>query len=596
MMFRPRVLVLIAGAVGVLGPALSAAAPAQAVVGTYLVETFDARSGPRGAVTVVGDSVAIGAGRYGPTLSDRLVEHGWGPVQFRAVAGGRTGAVPGWGDHVNATATIAAWRAQGWDSESWIVNLGANDSGWCRTDVACARQAIIAVVDAIGPGHRIWWPKITRFPDPPFVEQERAWNQALDELAAERPGFFTWAWDVEMRARPDVYGTWDGTHLYPDGYVERSAVMAAEFTSAMSRAVRTGGPVELPAAGPPAAIRPLSPVRAYDSRSAAGPLAGGSTVTADLGEFVPPDAVGAVVNVTAAGPRSPGYLTLFDCERRPLASTVNVAGSSRASSGVVRFAEGRRACVYAHSATHLVIDVQAALVPLEAPGALLMHELAAPVRLADTRVTGRTTELRVDPPGDPAMVAVNLTAVAGDTPGHVTAAPCGGVAPEVSNVNFAPDETIAGFAHVAVGEDGHVCVRTSAAADVVVDLMATFGEHGTLGLATAEPTRVLDTRDGTGGWAGPIGAGQIIDVAVAPPSARAATGTVTLAGPAARSHVTLGASGSALPPTSNVNASPGAVVANAFVVPVRAGALDVHAKAPTHALVDIAGWWVPVDS
>lgn len=580
-----------AGSLAVLA---AGAAPAEAVVGTYLVETFDARPGPRGAVTVFGDSVMIGGGRFGPTLSDRLVEQGWGPVQFRAVAGGRTGAVPGWGEHVNATATIAEWRAQGWDSEAWIVNLGANDSGWCRVDVACARQAIMVVVDAIGPGHRIWWPKITRFPDPPFVEQERAWNQALDEIAAERADFFTWDWDVEMRARPEVYGTWDGTHLYPDGYVERSGVMAAEFTGALSRAVRTGGPVELSAPASPLALEPMVPARAFDSRvGGGGPVAAGSVVSVDLAGFVPSLAEGALVNVTAAGPLGPGHLTVFDCDRRPLASTVNHAGSSRAASGFVRFTEGQRVCVYTHGATHVVVDVQAVLVSPDASGALSMDSVVSPLRLADTRVDGRATELRLDPPGDPALVAVNLTAVAGDDAGHLSAYPCGGVVPEVSNVNFGPHEAIAGLAHVAVGDDGHVCVYASAPGDVVVDLMATFSEHGSALLATLDPTRVLDTRDGTGGWTGPIGAGQDIDVVAAPPDALAAVGTVTLAAPAAHSHLTLGAAGTALPPTSNVNASPGEVIANAFVAPVAGGSVDLHAKVSSHALIDVTAWWVP---
>ena len=46
------------------------------------------------------------------------------------------------------------------------INLGANDSGICRGDVACAKAAILHLVDAIGPGHRIWWPKTERAPVP----------------------------------------------------------------------------------------------------------------------------------------------------------------------------------------------------------------------------------------------------------------------------------------------------------------------------------------------------------------------------------------------------------------------------------------------
>ena len=59
---------------------------------------------------------------------------------------------PGWPDYFNAVPLIDEWQAAGWDSDTWILNLGANDSGYCSADVACARPAIMLVVDAIGPG------------------------------------------------------------------------------------------------------------------------------------------------------------------------------------------------------------------------------------------------------------------------------------------------------------------------------------------------------------------------------------------------------------------------------------------------------------
>ena len=55
------------------------------------IEIFDSRSGPLGPVTVIGDSILMGAAFYSPTLPSRLVEQGWGPVRLRAGEGYSTG-------------------------------------------------------------------------------------------------------------------------------------------------------------------------------------------------------------------------------------------------------------------------------------------------------------------------------------------------------------------------------------------------------------------------------------------------------------------------------------------------------------------------
>ena len=119
-----------------------------------------------------------------------------------------------------------------------LVNLGANDSGFCTArDVDCAYRSIMHLVDTIGPGHRIWWPKITRFPY--YRSQQDTWNAALDRVAAERTDFFTWDWPTVMADGP--FPTPDNTHLGPDGYRLRSRLMAEAFTAALARGERIGG-------------------------------------------------------------------------------------------------------------------------------------------------------------------------------------------------------------------------------------------------------------------------------------------------------------------------------------------------------------------
>jgi hypothetical protein len=72
-----------------------------------------------------------------------------------------------------------------------------------------SRNFVTSPPDAIGPGHRIWWPKITRFYT--HEAQQNAWNQALDRVDQERDDFWTWDWPFEMAH--GGYSSPDQTHL-----------------------------------------------------------------------------------------------------------------------------------------------------------------------------------------------------------------------------------------------------------------------------------------------------------------------------------------------------------------------------------------------
>ncbi len=185
----------------------------------------------------------MGAALYSPTLPSRLVEQGWGPVRLRAGEGYSTGqfAVE---QSFRSSYWITLWRSQGWDPPNVIVNLGANDSGFCDVDLACARAAIMHLVDTIGPGHKIWWPQITRLYT--HRGQQDNWNLALQQIADERADFYTWDWPTVMETGP--FPSSDGTHLAPDGYRRRSQLMAEVFTDDIAVATHVGGRRAAPAA------------------------------------------------------------------------------------------------------------------------------------------------------------------------------------------------------------------------------------------------------------------------------------------------------------------------------------------------------------
>jgi hypothetical protein len=572
---------------------VAAPAPAGATVSVHFVEFDQGVTGPLGSVTFLGDSVGIGAGRFAPTLPDHLTAQGWGPVRFHAVDGGRTGLPPGWPEYFNAVPLIDQWQAQGWDSDTWIVNLGTNDSGYCGADVACARAAIMLVVDAIGPGHRIWWPKITRFPLLRF--QADAWNAALDQIDAERDDVWAWDWPTEMQAHPDVYASYDNTHLYPDGYRRRSAAMADAFTRTVAVGTRVGGDVVLPGVtGAPAMMLSVAPERVLDTRTdPPGRLAAGGTITVDLTDDVPASATAVAVNLALVGTAAPGFLAAHPCDGpRPDTSNVNSTGPTRAAGAIVPLSSSGTICVFSSAAADVIVDLQAVLVPAGTPEAAGLAPIAPPSRLVDTRVTGRATTLTLPVPAGAAMVAVNVTATGADAQGFVTAYPCGGAVPLVSNVNVAPGETNAGAGFVRVGVADTVCVYSSASTDVVVDLTATLTTGMGLVYVPVSSRRMIDTRTGVGGWSPVHGAGQTFDVGVAPAGAGAVSGTLALVTPAAPSFVAAAPCGTSTT-TSSINGLAGDVVANGLTVGVASGRVCLTALAAGHTVFDVTGWWIP---
>jgi hypothetical protein len=548
--------------------------------------------GPLGAVTIVGDSV-LAASVYPSgghrSLSQYLADLGFGPIVARAASGLTAGFAPtgyfGMPANVTVSSWLAEWRADGWDAPHLIVNVGAIDSGYCRTDLACARNSIQHVVDAVGPGHHIWWPQITRF----YTHQAEAdtWNAALAEFDAARDDFTTWDWPSVLVA--DDFDVYDGVHLAsPAEHARRSERIAREVYGVWATAHRVGGDAPLPAAtSAPSRLTPVDPVRVLDTRQA-HIVGAGQVAEVALAARVPASATAVVVNVTATQSAADGFLTAYPCGAAvPEASNVNyLAGQDRAASAVVPVSAGRSVCVYSSAASHVVVDLAGYL----APGGPLGLVPVDPTRLVDEVVPAGSTR-RVPIPGGADAVAVGLTADAADNWGYLTVYPCDDEVPEVSSINYGPIESVAGSAYVGTSA-GAICVYTSARARVIVDLQGRFGSGGASFVAT-NPTRVIDTRNGLGGWSPIHGANQVVDIAAAPPGAAATTGSLTIVGSASTGWETAHPCGSAVPNASNVNSQPGRAAASGVTVRVDAsGRLCLWASTVTHTLFDVTGWWI----
>ena len=162
--------------------------------------------------------------------------------------------------------------------------------------------------------------------------------------------------------------------------------------------------------------------------------------------------------------------------------------------------------------TYLVLAfVMATTVAVVGPGltaraAIASYHAVTPQRLLDTRSAFGISSAGKTTPGVPtpirlptaasgvAAVVLNLTVIEPADDGFATAYPCGQQPPLASNVNFRGDQTVPNLVIAKPGPDGQVCVVTSVAAHLVVDLQGWFptGSYDPLPV----PERVLDTRTG----------------------------------------------------------------------------------------------------
>ncbi|GAA0680468.1 hypothetical protein GCM10010193_37640 [Kitasatospora atroaurantiaca] len=239
----------------------------------------------------------------------------------------------------------------------------------------------------------------------------------------------------------------------------------------------------------------------------------------------------------------------------------------------------------------------------------------APARLLDTRngtgsqpgavgpggvlklqVTGRGN---VPADGKVTAVLLNLTATTPTAAGFVTAYPSGSARPTVSNLNFTAGQTVANAVVVPVGPDGTISLYNHAGlTQLVADIEGYYTGAGVGSyLTAATPTRVLDTRDGTGAQQGKAGPGSTLRFKVrglggVPSDASAVVLNLTATEPTAGGYVTAAPDGN--PPShSSLNFSVGQTVANQVTVPIEPdGTVTLYNRSGNvHLIADIQGFY-----
>ena len=198
-------------------------------------------------------------------------------------------------------------------------------------------------------------------------------------------------------------------------------------------------------------------------------------------------------------------------------------------------------------------------------------------------------------------VMLNVTAASPSGNGHLRVFPCGKPLPLVSSVNYVSGQNMAVAVWAGLGDNGKVCVYTSTASHVVVDVsgyLPTGADYNAL-----TPTRIADTRPGQPvafpAVKARLAAGAVLQVPVegvaGVPKSQFGT-TVALSVTAVDSlgggHLRVFPCGSAVPLASNVNYVAGRNVANlVFARTGEAGKVCVYTPTATHVVVDINGYF-----
>ncbi|MFF7179576.1 FlgD immunoglobulin-like domain containing protein [Streptomyces sp. NPDC008121] len=428
----------------------------------------------------------------------------------------------------------------------------------------------------------------------------------------------------ETRGR--IEATWDGKDAsgttLPDGLYDWS--LTAVPADGEGAALTLTGDVALTRAQSLAsgAYQPVTPSRVMDTRDGTGvakaKVGAGKTVSLTVAGKggVPARGVSAVVmNVTATNPTAGTFVSVHPYgTARTSASNLNVtAGQTVPNLVVVPVKDGKVSFYNRNGSVDLIADV-AGYYTLTGSGS--RFEPVTPSRVMDTRDgTGvarakvgadKTVSLTVAGKGGvPATgvtaVVLNVTATNPTAGTFVSVHPYGTTRTSASNLNVTAGQTVPNLVVVPV-KDGKVSFyNRNGSVDLIADVAGyyTDTQAGSL-YEPVTPSRVMDTRDGTGVAKAKVGAGETVTLTVAGKGGVPATGVtavvlnVTATNPTAGTFVSVHPYGTTRTSASNLNVAAGQTVPNLVVVPVKDGKVSFYNRNGSVDLIaDVQGFHAP---
>jgi hypothetical protein len=222
------------------------------------------------------------------------------------------------------------------------------------------------------------------------------------------------------------------------------------------------------------AFVPVGPARFVDTRTSS-PVGADSVLSFQVAGVggIPADASAVVFNLTVTNPTSFGHIRAYPAgTTAPTTSNVNFSANETVPNMVtVPIGSNGKVSLLNTSAgtSNLIADISGYYIGGK-PTAIGAFVPVSPSRVLDTRTTsavGANSVLSFQAagaPGFPAKISAavfNLTVTQPASFGHIVAYPWGTTAPNTSNVNFTPEQTVANSVTVPVGPDGKVSLLNS---------------------------------------------------------------------------------------------------------------------------------------
>lgn len=248
--------------------------------------------------------------------------------------------------------------------------------------------------------------------------------------------------------------------------------------------------------------------------------------------------------------------------------------------------------------TRVAPPVGAALGP--APAAAFQP--LGPTRLVDTRSgvgtsrepLGAGCTLVVNPglAGDATSVVLNIASVAPVASAWLVAYPCGTALPTtVSSLNTVAGRVVSATTVARLGADGTVCIYSSGATDLVVDLFGAYGSAGTK-YQPVTTLRLFDSRSGAKVAQGSTVRVKAVRSGGAPSGAAAGAFTLHAVDPSASGFVTVFPCTATRPTISALNVTKSIGVTGHLQVQLNAsGEVCIYVSAAMHLILDMSGWF-----
>lgn len=221
-----------------------------------------------------------------------------------------------------------------------------------------------------------------------------------------------------------------------------------------------------------------------------GRLVAGQTLKVNVpsaGVGVPSGAAAVALNITGSWPDVNSFITAYPCGvTRPVVSNLNPSRNvTKQNFAIVKLPANGDLCVYVPTGMHLKLDV------LGYFGADSSHTMTptTPTRVVDTRDstralmnmgtagfplaanTTKTIQLAGDRgiPAGASVISANVTVVSPGGTGSLTMWDCG-TQPPIQSLNYQQGRSVANGVQVQLSTTGTVCIRSTAATHVVVDV------------------------------------------------------------------------------------------------------------------------------